>query len=132
MNTLPRAIYSKAPQQGYAPLNVQALEDQNRRFIGTGGVSKENRGLGFIPAFHDKETGSVYLSRFADGRPAPMHLLDGLPDDVVVSRSASGAVRGVKSTVIVVCSANITGRTVAGGCRNQVSRAWRERCMLDA
>jgi hypothetical protein len=32
----------------------------------------------------------VYLSRFADGRLAPVHLLDGLPDSVVLARGACG------------------------------------------
>lgn len=34
------------------------------------------------PAFYDMETGRTYLSVYADGRTAPIHILDGLPTDV--------------------------------------------------
>lgn len=81
-------------------LTPGALRRQSSNFQGSGGVSEENHSYGFAPAFLDSETGHVYLARFADGRPAPMHLLDGLPDEVVTSRQASGAVIAVKETVI--------------------------------
>jgi hypothetical protein len=54
-----------------------------------------------VPAFLDRETGKVYISRTVDGRPAPVHLLDGLPEEVVVRRSSSGAVSAIKSSVVV-------------------------------
>ena len=60
-------------------LSKAVLVEQNRRFLRTGGVSVGNRGHGFHPAFVDRETGTVYIARFTDGRPAPMHILDGLP-----------------------------------------------------
>ena len=80
-------------------LTPRGLRQQNRVFRGTGGVSQENREGGFVPAFSDTSTGDVYLSRFADGRVAPMHLLDGLPAAVVVQRSVSGRVMSVKETL---------------------------------
>ena len=80
-------------------LTPRGLRQQNRVFRGSGGVSQENRGSGFVPAFSDTSTGDVYLSRFADGRIAPMHLLDGLPAAVVIKRSVSGRVTGVKETL---------------------------------
>lgn len=76
------------------------LEIENACHRGTGGVSGENRGLGFRPAFMDSETRIVYLSRFADGRFAPVHVLDGLPDGVVLSRHASGRIERVKSSLV--------------------------------
>lgn len=36
----------------------------------------------------------------ADGRPAPMHLLEGLPPAVVTARDATGRVIALKSTVL--------------------------------
>jgi hypothetical protein len=60
-------------------LSLNTLQTQNRQFSGTGGVSAENRAQRFRPAFMDRRTGEVYPSRFGDGRPAPIHLLDGLP-----------------------------------------------------
>ena len=75
-----------------------ALETTNYR--GTGGVSENNRGLAFQPAFVDRETGTVHLSRFPDGRLAPCHLLDGLPAEVVLARNEQGRVMRVKASVV--------------------------------
>jgi hypothetical protein len=81
-------------------MSVAVLAGQNRRFRGTGGVSRENRSLGFAPAFRDSRTGGVYLSRFASGAIAPVHVLDKLPDALVLSRSASGRVIEARSSVV--------------------------------
>lgn len=81
-------------------LTREVLKAQNRKFFGTGARSEENQSLGFRPAFMDAETGLVYLSRFSDGRPAPFHLLDGMPDEIVLNRSALGRVVSVKSSVV--------------------------------
>lgn len=81
--------YQELPAPRLAP---QTLITQNRRYQGTGGVSAENRGAGFRPAFMNTRTGEVYLSRFGDGRPAPIHVLDGLPANAVWRRTDSGRV----------------------------------------
>ena len=81
-------------------LSRQQLTKENRRYLGSGGRSQENRHLGFRPAFKDCLTGAVYLSCFADGRPAPMHLLDGLPRTLCVVCAVSGRVLGVRAGVI--------------------------------
>ena len=81
--------------------SAQGREEQNRQFKGTGGVSQENRSLGFRPAFLDSGTGRIYLSRFVAGRPAPMHLLEGLPVALAARHSASGRIAAVKASVIV-------------------------------
>jgi len=60
-------------------LNPTLLRRQNRLPHRCGRCSSENRNSGFRPAFHDLATGISYLSRYADGSPAPFHLLDGLP-----------------------------------------------------
>ena len=52
------------------------------------------------PAFRDAGTGEVYLSRFSNGAIAPMHLLDGLPDALVMSRNASGLVLETQGSVV--------------------------------
>lgn len=80
-------------------MTKRALGQENGRFRGTGGVSARNRSRGFHPAFRDTQTNIVYPSRFVDGREAPCHLLDGLPDEVVVARDAAGRVAAVKATV---------------------------------
>lgn len=76
------------------------LQRQNLRFRGTGGRSQENRGHGFCPAFMDTDTGAIYVSCFADGRLAPFHLIDGLPDVLIVARFSSGRVAALKASVL--------------------------------
>ncbi len=82
------------------PLSRAELATQNRRYLGTGGRSQENRSLGFRAAFLDSHTGTIHLARFADGRIAPMHLLDGLPEHLIRTRAASGRVVDVSESVI--------------------------------
>ena len=81
-------------------MSEKQLQAENVSYSGTAGRSQANADLGFRPAFLDFETQKIYPSRFADGRLAPFHLLDGLPDDVVVDRSASGRVVSAKATLI--------------------------------
>jgi len=66
------------------------LQSESRRYQGTGGVSQCNQGLGFRPAFRDAQTGRIYRSRFANGRPAPVHLVEGLPAGVLARLSLGG------------------------------------------
>lgn len=84
---------------GRPALSPVVLGQQNREFAGSGGISQNNRSQGFTPAFLDRATGKAYRACFADGRPAPMHLLDGLPEELVTDRLPSGRVLGVKETV---------------------------------
>jgi hypothetical protein len=81
-------------------LDVGALRAQNDCFRGTGGVSDENRSLGFEPAFMDTDSGVVHRARFGDGQPAPFHILDGLPPCLVCERDACGRVLAVKASII--------------------------------
>lgn len=81
-------------------MTEKQLQHENQLFAGSGGRSQENRHLGFKPAFFDFATQTLYPSRFADGRPAPFHLLDGLPEEVIVDRAPSGRAVAAKATVI--------------------------------
>lgn len=76
------------------------LVEENEQYSGTGGVSKGNGHASFIPAFMDTATGQVELSRFSDGRVAPCHMLEGLPDSWIMGRDLRGGVRDIKSTVV--------------------------------
>lgn len=78
----------------------ETLNHENQRFQNTGGVSCNNRAAGFQSAFIDTATGCVYLSCFANGRPAPIHVLDGLPDELVLQRNVEGRVTAVKQTIV--------------------------------
>lgn len=82
------------------PLSTEVLVEENRIYRRTGGVSRENKERGFLPAFRDETTGTAYLSRFADGRVAPLHVLDGLPSELVTDRDPTGRVRAVKDSVV--------------------------------
>jgi hypothetical protein len=76
------------------------LRAKSDAYRGTGGCSEENGDFGFRPAFRDDDTGLVYHARFLDGNPAPFHVLDGLPPEVVVSRAESGRVTAVKGSLV--------------------------------
>jgi len=81
-------------------MTEQELQQENAAFDGTAGVSCANRDLRFLPAFMDLDTQRIYPSRFADGRLAPFHLLDGLPDEVIVDRAMSGRAVSAKASLI--------------------------------
>ena len=86
---------------------VSQLRHENDLMAGTGGTSRENKQLGFCPAFIDTDTGMVYPSANIDGSLAPVHVLDGLPESFVVNRTQSGHVSAVKSSIVA-------GFTLAG------------------
>jgi hypothetical protein len=81
-------------------LSSRYLQLETQAHRGTGGVSAENRQLGFRPAFRDTATGQTYPSTFADGAPAPSHVLDGLPDRVVVARDRYGRISRVIGSIV--------------------------------
>ncbi|MCP4410281.1 MAG: hypothetical protein GY807_21555 [Gammaproteobacteria bacterium] len=76
------------------------LQEQTKRYQGRGGTSAETRVYGFRPAFLDTQTDAVYPCCFSDGRPAPMHLFDGLPPKLILSYAPSGRVVSVKGSII--------------------------------
>lgn len=85
---------------GKRHLTPERLCRENHTFAKTGGVSEHNRCENFIPAFYDTETGLVAIACFADGTPASLHVLEGLPEEWVVQRDPAGKVLAIKDTVI--------------------------------
>ncbi len=81
-------------------MTQSVLKEQNDTYRDTLGVSAGCKDLGYVPAFHDSDTGETCRSQFADGRPAPMHLLDGLPESWILKRNAHQRVTQVKASVI--------------------------------
>src|SRR6266581_4756455 len=81
-------------------MNTAVLQRQNENFSGTGGRSQENQEQGFRPAFMDCATQVIFGSCYSDGQPAPVHLLDGLPDEVVIGRDEAGRVTAVKASIV--------------------------------
>jgi hypothetical protein len=92
----------------HACLDRAMLKRENRAYGGGPGVSDGCREHDFKPAFLDQETGMVYLSRHPDGHVSSLHMLDGLPDEVVTARYANGTVSKAKNTLI---SGFLTGCT---------------------
>ncbi len=78
----------------------QTLREQNQQFKGTGGISQENCSVGFVPAFQDSRNGTVYRSRFSDGRHAPVHVMAGLPSKLALKISNSGSVVALIDSVV--------------------------------
>ena len=81
-------------------MTAERLEIENHAYSGSGGISQENHTKGFFPAFFDKESGKIALSRFANGTLAPVHLIEGLPDAWVVERDVDGMIKEIKQSVI--------------------------------
>jgi hypothetical protein len=54
------------------------------------GVSVYSHASGYVPAFRKAGTCEVRLSAFADGTPAPVHVLEGLPATWVSRHGAAG------------------------------------------
>ena len=83
--------------------SADKLREQNRQYHGTGGVSHDphNQSMRFVPAFLDTESGKVFLSRNPDGTIACMHLLNCLPDYLIMARDAKGRVMSVKASLLV-------------------------------
>lgn len=81
-------------------LSNKQLAKENVHYQGSCGVSQQNQGKGFMPAFCDVETGRVELSRYANGNLAPLHLIEGLPGEWVAKRDPSGCVVAIKTSVV--------------------------------
>ena len=75
------------------------LDAQNGEFAGTAGVSQHNRAAGFVPAYCNHADGQVLASRFADGSPAPIHVLEGVPDHWVEHRDSDSGLVRLKPTI---------------------------------
>ncbi len=81
-------------------LSRQLLRRENQAYAGTAGVSQNNNGMGFVPGYCDTQTGETIISRFADGRPCPVHTLDGLPVSWIALKDASGRVLSAREGII--------------------------------
>lgn len=81
-------------------LSRHRLKAENRQFQGTAGISQENREHGFVPAFHDRASGRNVISRYADGTPAPVHVMDGLPAEWIAEYDESGHALAARKGVI--------------------------------
>ena len=62
-------------------------------------VAGEHSGADLCPAFKDERSGAVYRSRRADGTCAPIHLWEGLPEELIGDRDAQGSVTRLRQGV---------------------------------
>jgi hypothetical protein len=81
-------------------LTQMSLRDENVLYANTRGLSQNNRSYGFLPGYLNRANGECVLSRFQDGRPAPVHVLDGLPQSWIVSRDVNGHVTQAHPEVV--------------------------------
>ena len=80
-------------------MNKLTLIAQNRQFEGTRGTS-QYAGPTFRPAFLDKHTGRVEIARYFGGKPAPVHVISGLPRAWAEQLDESGAVAALRDGII--------------------------------
>ncbi len=73
---------------------------ENIHYQNTMGISGSNVEYGFTPAFLDRKSGDIYRSCFSDGRPAAVHLYDGLPDSVIIKRDNNNKPIAVKACIV--------------------------------
>lgn len=78
----------------------QDLVQQNQHFADTSGISANNRSLGFVPGFYNPATQRCARSRFANGQPAPIHVIDGIPNSWVKERDSQGRVTKLISGIV--------------------------------
>ena len=81
-------------------LTELSLHDENRLYANTRGISGNNGSLGFRPGYLNRLSGEWVLSRFSDGKLAPIHVLDGLPESWVDARDANGRVVAARAEVV--------------------------------
>ncbi|GGB87094.1 hypothetical protein GCM10011352_11250 [Marinobacterium zhoushanense] len=79
---------------------LSPLESENIEYRHTGGISQNNAQYAFVPAFQDECDRRVELSRFRDGRVAPFHTLDGLPEEWIVKRDRAGRIVAIRSSIV--------------------------------
>lgn len=81
-------------------MDSRSLQMDNMAFAGTCGVSEHATVGGFSPAFLDKASGRVEVSRMRDGQPAPAHLISWLPREWAAEMEADGAIVRLRAGII--------------------------------
>ncbi|HEX6634258.1 MAG TPA: hypothetical protein VF038_09840 [Usitatibacter sp.] len=106
------------------------LARENERYLGAGARSEENFDFGFRPAFFDYASQKLYLSCFASGQSAPIHLLEGLPEEVIVDRAPDGRILSTRASLVAGFERNgafYTRKAAARALAALRSRRWPRR-----
>jgi hypothetical protein len=96
----PEPILSERDYRMRGALTELTLRNENRIYARTAGVSQRNRAADWHPGYLNRRTGETARSRYADGRPAPVHVLDGLPEAWVRERDAMGRVIAAHAEIV--------------------------------
>ncbi len=81
-------------------LTETSLQNENVLYAQTRGISENNGLCGFRPGYLNLASGEVLPSCFASGAPAPVHLLEGLPESWVLERDSDGRVVSTRPGII--------------------------------
>lgn len=71
-------------------LSELSLREENALHAYTLGIGANRSELGVVPGYLNCVAGKRTIARFADGQGAPVHVLDGLPDDWIAERDCHG------------------------------------------
>lgn len=93
-------LYSGQGIEGQCKMNNQTLRMENMAFGGTRGVSENNTGAGYLPAFRDSRTGRVEIARTRVGLPAPCHMIEWLPREWARTLTDSGRVSSLRPEIV--------------------------------
>ncbi|HIG39679.1 MAG: hypothetical protein ABGY96_05915 [bacterium] len=81
-------------------MDNRTLTSENLDFVGTSGISQNNRSSGLRPAFLDLNTGRIEIARLANGQSAPVHIINWLPDEWANSYKENGTIDSLIDGVI--------------------------------
>lgn len=81
-------------------MDNHTLELENLAFGTTAGVSRNNSEAGYIPAFLDKKTGLIEISRLKNGCPSSIHIISWLPKKWASSLASDGSVQSLRLGII--------------------------------
>lgn len=87
-------------------MNNKTLRFENLAFGGTNGVSQNNASAGFAPAFLNSKSGRIVISRTKGGCPAPIHLIDWLPEEWAESTREDGSIEKLIPEIVSGFSRN--------------------------
>ena len=72
---------------------------ENLAYQGTLGLSENNRGKGFLPAFRHEASGQVHIACNKDGSTCTFHLIDWLPQEWATAHTDDGRVLCLSSGI---------------------------------
>jgi len=81
------------------PNDQLAVRAASQEYLGTCGESATAKNVKFVPAFRNMLDGRVERARFPNGKPAPMHLIGGLPREWAVRCDEAGCVLEISDDI---------------------------------